>query len=43
VISPALTDTETPGSVAPMCALTRSVTCSRSLRWNGLITVDDMA
>jgi hypothetical protein len=22
--------------------LTRSVTCSRSLRWNGLITVDGM-
>ena len=39
----ALTDTDTPGRTAPMCALTSSVTCSRSLRRNGLITVDCMA
>jgi hypothetical protein len=28
----ALTETDTPGSTAPTCALTRFVTCSRSLR-----------
>jgi hypothetical protein len=38
----AFTDTETPGTTASTCAFTIAVSCSRSLRLNGRISIEDM-
>src|SRR5258708_7175699 len=42
-LSIAATDTPTPGATAAAWALTRSVSCSRSRRWNGRTSIGDMA